>query len=271
MIKNNKLLIDRECPLCRAYGKGFQNLNWIDENTVTYYQSCQNTYADSIDMERAKSEIAFFNPHSGETRYGIDALIDIIWEGKLAPVLKFKPVYWIIKKLYRFVSFNRKVIAPSSSKADELICTPPIHLGYRMIYLAMSIIITTLTIHYLYNSLLPHKHPSSILIEFGTIVLPFFAQSCMLQIFGQKGALEYLGHMATVALISSFLLLPAVLIYKWADLNEAFLLIAIILVAIISFIEVRDRTKIINQSRFLNYTWLIFQTTAQILLILSIF
>jgi hypothetical protein len=255
MIKNKKLLIDRDCPMCRIYGNAFTQLKWVDKDTVSYYQACPNNYANRIDMERAKSEIAFFNPETGKTKYGIDVFIEILWEGRLAKLLKWKPLYWLSKKLYRFVSFNRKVIAPARVSDDLKNCEPPVHLGYRIVYIALSILFFGLGLHFLFSSLqdsFPIIYKTS---PFLLAMIPFAIQSLVLLVSQAKNKLDYLGNMATVANILTIILLPAVLVFQLLNLSVVYMLIATSLAATIAFVEIRDRTKLLNQSDSLNLSW----------------
>jgi len=194
MIKNKKLLIDKDCPMCQMYGKGFTQLKWIDERTVSYYQSCPTNLSRDIDMERAKSEIAFHDPDKGTTKYGIDAFIEILWKGKIKRFLRIQPVYWALKKLYRFISFNRKVIAPAHSSVKNNDCTPPIHLGYRLIYIAFSIILFGVGLDYILKTFQNHF---SLQIQIHPILLaaiPFGIQTAVLALRGLRSKLNYLRH-----------------------------------------------------------------------------
>jgi hypothetical protein len=255
MIKNKKLLIDRDCPMCRIYGNAFTQLKWVDQETVSYYQSCPNKYAENIDMQRAKSEIAFFNPVSGKTKYGIDAFIEILWEGRLSKLLRWKPLYWISKKFYRFVSFNRKVIAPARKSGISKNCEPPLHPGYRIVYIVFSILFFSLGLDILFSSLQSEFSLIGSTSPLFLAVLPFSVQSLALFVSQAKNKLDYLGNMATVANILTIILLPAVLVFQLLNLSVVYMLIATSLAATIAFVEIRDRTKLLNQSDSLNLSW----------------
>ena len=66
MLKNNKLLIDKNCPMCRIYGKGFTKLKLVDDQTVIDYQTAEEKIFAQIDQERAKSEVALYDTVSGK-------------------------------------------------------------------------------------------------------------------------------------------------------------------------------------------------------------
>ena len=78
MLKNRKLLIDQDCHMCNIYGKCFSKIGLIDKNTISPYQTIHDSYANQIDMERAKNEIALLNTETSTTHYGIDAMIEIV-------------------------------------------------------------------------------------------------------------------------------------------------------------------------------------------------
>jgi len=48
MITNHKLLVDRDCPMCRAYGKAFVKFKLVDEKTIHYYQTVKDSIAKRI-------------------------------------------------------------------------------------------------------------------------------------------------------------------------------------------------------------------------------
>ena len=255
MIKNNKLLIDRDCPMCRIYGTAFTHLKWIDQNTVNYYQSCPTSYSEEIDMDRAKSEIAFHNPQSGKTKYGIDAFIEILWEGKMARILKLPPIYWLAKKVYRFISFNRKVIAPSRKSGHGNNCAPQLHKGYRYLYLVISILLFGLGLNFLWKAIPRFSNEIGWLGHVALSILPFFCQYLALLISRSKEKLEHLGNMATVSNIGVLMFLPAFFISQILNLPAIYLIIALSLIAVITFKEIRDRTAILQQTSVLNLSW----------------
>ncbi|CAN0284015.1 unnamed protein product [Chrysoparadoxa australica] len=81
-------------------------------------------------MERAKSEIALFDNVSEETLYGVDALIKIVSHSNnfLNSFLKSGIIYQSLKKLYKFISYNRKVIFPTKIKLNVRSCSPALTL-----------------------------------------------------------------------------------------------------------------------------------------------
>src|SRR5690606_3143940 len=113
MITKNKLLIDKNCPMCTIYGYCFTKLKMVDQHTVNSYQEVDQQIFDQIDQERAKSEITLVNTETGKTIYGIDAFLHI-FSGKSAFLKWFFQlplIHFLANKIYRFTSFNRHVIA----------------------------------------------------------------------------------------------------------------------------------------------------------------
>lgn len=241
--------------MCRIYGKAFTHLRWVDSKTVSYYQSCPLSHAENIDMQRAKSEIAFYNPTTQKTKYGIDAFIEILWQGKLTRILRWKPLYWTARKIYRFISFNRKVIAPARGLQDGEACNPPLHKGYRFLYLIFSIAICGLGLQLLLSSI-PYFSDylgwKSLTILSG---LPFIVQYLVLAFSKSNNKLDHLGNMATVSNIGVLLFLPALFIYQILNLPLVYLIIALSLIVVIAFKEISERTALLQQNSVLVLSW----------------
>lgn len=263
MIKNKKLLIDANCPLCRLYGNGFEKFHFIDGETVTYYQTSAIDYCWKVNLERAKSEIALIDGTTGETKYGIDALLEIIGTKfpRLGSVLNYQPLYFILSKFYRLVSFNRKVIAMRSSDVKGLSCTPPVHKVYRWTYILLASIFTGFVLtkfaNLLNNALgfksIPYLEYA---ICFGQIVW----QGAVVRYSFPKKTLDYLGNMSTVSFLGGILLIPVLLIQHVFGLGEIYLLISFCLVLLIMVQNHISRCKNLDIPIWITFTWLGYRT-----------
>lgn len=149
MLKDRKLLIDQDCPICKIYGKCFTKIGLIDKNTVSPYQTIQNFYADQIDMERAKNEIALLDTKTSTTHYGIDAMIEIVTHGStfFKKILHSRLIYAFLLRLYSFISYNRKVIYPTLKTENTRGCTPDVNKKYRWSYIVFVAIFTGLVLN----------------------------------------------------------------------------------------------------------------------------
>ena len=114
-LKNQTLLYDEDCPLCSLYTTGFIKANMLDENGKKAFVNLTEAEQEIIDLDRAKNEIALVNTLDKTVLYGMDSLLRILghsfpWIEKLG---HFKPVNYFLRKLYKLISYNRKVIIPS--------------------------------------------------------------------------------------------------------------------------------------------------------------
>ena len=128
------LLYDDNCPLCAAYTKAFVKTGLLHtENRIAF--STINIRHFPLDLNRARHEIPLVNLQTGEVKYGIDALAEILNQKLpfVKPVLSISWVHWIFRKLYSFISYNRKVIVakPSFSKSC-FDCSPDYSFRHRI-------------------------------------------------------------------------------------------------------------------------------------------
>ena len=152
-LENHTLLYDDDCPLCSVYTKGFIAAEMLDKNGKKPYCNLSEEEQVFIDIKRASNEIALVDTKNKTVLYGIDSLLKVIgfsfpWMQKIG---YWKPVNYFLKKLYKFISFNRKVIVPSKiNKEIKLQCVPDFNFKYRSFYIIFTIIISSFILsHYL--------------------------------------------------------------------------------------------------------------------------
>ena len=136
-LKAQYLLYDENCPLCAWYTRLFVKYGFIASETRVSFQSAIESKRFSIDEERAKAEIALVT--EGEsTTYGVDSMLKVIgnrWS-MVRAIGHFLPIYWMLQMLYRFISFNRKIIAPTVCK-DQCACTPKFNAFWRVTFIVL--------------------------------------------------------------------------------------------------------------------------------------
>ena len=106
------LLYDDYCPLCTWYSGLFIRYGFLEKENRVSFSRAELSLLTSIDIEKGKDEIPLYDPDTGQTLYGIDALLDIL--GTRVPFIKrygnIKPIKWLLRKIYKLISYNRKVI-----------------------------------------------------------------------------------------------------------------------------------------------------------------
>lgn len=260
-LNNHKLIIDRDCPMCQLYGGAFEKTGMLEQGSCSPYQTVDGSISNQIDMAKARNEIAFYNTQTQEVFYGLDSLVHIITHNFsfLKPILKSVPVDFFLRKLYKFISFNRKVIAPSFQKPNERACTPDLNLKYRLLYILFVVLLSsTVLFHFTkpMNELMGwNNHLGR---EFMVCLGQIFWQSAVLYKFPKEKLLDYLGNMMTVSLIGTLLLLPMLLTNDPSPIvNLAYFGV---IVGFMFFEHIR-RCKILNLGWLPSISWLVYRLT----------
>lgn len=258
-LKNYKLLIDADCPMCRLYGSAFENNGLIEKGTCSPYQTVDSSISNLVDMNRAKNEIAFVNTASNEVVYGLDAFKIILSNSfpNVETLLNLKPIDWFGKKLYRFISTNRKVIIPAKSSGND--CTPILNVKYRIVYILLGALFSSWVI-YNYSMSINQMMGwgSSIYRElimcFGQIIWQAIFLSQMLK----NKFWDYLGNMMTVSLMGTLLLLPLL----FFNINPIFHLVYFMMVVGVMLLEHLRRCKILEVGIKPTISWVSYRVLA---------
>lgn len=211
-LETKVIIYDDVCPMCNAYTAGFVRLGWL-KNRAGFATTPTETL-QKIDLDRARHEIPLLDTHTGEVVYGLDALFLIL--GERMPFLK--PIFGSplfrapLYQLYQIVTYNRRVIAGSRPAAFGFDCAPDVNLFYRWLYIGIAIAAASL----LSWQALPFDVPFLITLGalFGTAATAIFLT---------RKKLDWVGHWATVALVTGLCLgiLPAIEAIRWAVVGLA--------------------------------------------------
>ena len=263
-LKNHTLIYDNECPMCNIYSKGFTACGMLDENGREAFTEMTLKNREIIDFNRAKNEIALVDHNRNKVVYGLDSLLLII--GNSFPILekiaRIQPLYWFFKKLYSFVSYNRKQIIPSKKEDTNQSCIPDFNLKYRVGYILFVVFFSSYILS-VFTAKLGLHLGQNFLREF-TICLGQIAwQTLFLRAYLKDKIWDYLGNMMTVSLIGTLLLLPALLI----NFTFVFFIIYFGIVVFIMFLEHIRRCKILKLNFIPTISWIIYRTIILITLI----
>jgi hypothetical protein len=268
-LENQTLLYDEDCPLCSVYTTGFIKSGMLDENGRKSYCQLSPEEQNFVNLKRAANEIALIDNKTKTVIYGIDSLLKVIgfsfpWIEKAGTT---KPIHFFLKKLYSFVSYNRKVIIPSKAKEEnKLQCTPDFNYKYRFIFIGFALTITTFTL-FSYSNLIPDVPKSSfareVLVALGQIVF----QSLFLLKFDKRTITNYAGNLMTVSLMGSMLLMPMLVLNQFINPPETMVLGWFGITVLIMFAEHLRRIKILNLPFYLSYTWVLYRIIALLLIL----
>lgn len=268
-LKNYTILYDEVCPMCNAYTNVFVKTGMLDKEGRKPYQSMPCRYSTKIDPARAVNEIALVNRKTGEVVYGVRSLFMIIGNAFpfFKPVFRFKPFEWCMDKVYKFISYNRRVIVPSAKENSGNLNDPSFKLSYRVAYLIVTWL-TTALILYNYSKLLVGIIPASnfyreFLICGGQILW----QLVFVSSTDRKKAWDYLGTMMTISFVGGVLLLTGIGVSKFLSPFPIVFAGYFMLVAMLMLLEHIRRIQVLKLNSYLSITWVIYRVTLLIIIL----
>ncbi len=258
-LANQTLIYDEDCPLCRAYSGAFVKVGMLDANGKMPYSEL--TACEFIDHKRAANEIALVDHANKTALYGIDSLLEVI--GASFPIVKkigrLAPIHFGLTKLYKFISYNRKVIMPNPKSAENQVqCLPDFNVKYRVIYVVLAILATAFTLH-AFADLLPDfaqtNFATELALAFGQVVF----QVIFLARKDFKTILEYSGNLLTVSLFGCLLLIPMLILSQFVTIGEFVAVNYFGLTAALMFLEHFRRIELLKLPKLLCFTWILYR------------
>ncbi len=260
-LTNHTLIYDSDCPLCVGYTDLFLKNDMLDAQGRKAFAQINKKESSILDIGRAQDEIALINRESGVVTYGLESMLIVIgnrykWMEKVArnPIL-----FFLLKKLYKFISYNRKVIVPTPKSTASIQCTPSFNSRYRWYFILLSVLTSTLLVHQ-YFLLMPSVISSSGLekaLLMCVLQIPF--QALMLRLTTKRNMLTYLGNMIAVSLIGSLLLTPILIASQFVFPGEAFLVGYFMLVFGFMILMHLKRVSYLELPAYLTVSWIIYR------------
>lgn len=258
-LENQTLLFDEDCPLCQVYTTGFIKAGMLDENGKKPFSNLSEDEKNYIDIKRASNEIALVDNKNKTVIYGIDSLLKVI--GNSFPwmerIRRIRPVKFLLKKLYSFISYNRKVIIPNKKTEKTIQCVPSFNYKYRILYIAFAILMTALTL-YNFSELITDLPKGNFSIALILALGQILFQSVFLIKFDKKVILNYAGNLMTVSLFGSLLLTPILILHQFLNIPEIMIIGWFETTVLIMFLEHFRRIKLLKLPNYLCYTWVLF-------------
>ncbi|MDP4261127.1 MAG: hypothetical protein Q8941_01235 [Bacteroidota bacterium] len=241
------LLYDDYCPLCTWYSGLFVRWGLLDPANRVAFSKAELPILTAIDIERGKDEIPLFDPATHQTQYGIDSLLEII--GQRIPFISkagnFKPVKWILKKMYKLISCNRKVIVARRCGPGTFDCSPGFNFFYRILFMILFLVFNSLMLFplqaHVFNQL-SFYHLRGLQLQTGHLV--FAGANCILAVFlDRRMAIEYLGQVNMLALISILLLSGLMLFTSFLLIPEWIIVSCLVVISLFILKEYSRRMK----------------------------
>ena len=213
-MKNKILIYDDNCPLCTWYSGLFVKLGFLHEEGRKAFSTLDPSLLQKINFDRGKNEIPLLDLKTSKVQYGIDALLEIL--DQKIPYIKaignFKPIKWFLIKLYKLISFNRKVIVAKKCGVGNIDCAPDINYRYRFLFLAVSLLFNTIMLFPVHDYLFMNLSYYHLTIsELQAAHFIFVLMNGLLAItFRREKGIEYLGQVNMLALSAILLLIPLI-------------------------------------------------------------
>ena len=262
-LEDHILLYDEDCPMCRMYSHSFVKTNMLEKNGIAAYDKMNDELKTIVDVDRARNEIALVNSKLGTVTYGIDSWLKIFtnrfqWS---ATIFKFPPVYWLLKQLYLFISYNRKVIAPGKEFFKAGSCYPDYNVRWRWIYILATSLFVAFILNQYFNGIAIYRNAK---IPFGAewlIAIGQLAFQSVFVFFSRKDRiLHYFGHVMTISMIGVLLLIPIILLMKiLPSLPEIFYVSYFAIPVCIMLWQHIRRVKILELPFYLTITWILYR------------
>lgn len=263
-LQKQTLLYDDDCPLCQTYTSAFINYQLLDKGGRTAFSTIDPEELHYVNLSRAANEIALINTENKTVLYGIDGLLRVLgnslpWIEKIG---NWKPINYLLKKTYKFISYNRKVIIPQQKKdSKKNTCEPSFNIPYRIAYLLFGIFITTLVLFEcskMIQALPQSNYTRELLLATGQV----FFQSIFLLQKDFRTILTYLGNLITVSVYGSLLLTPIILSHIFFAIPQNMVLFYFALTVGLIFMEHFRRIKILGLPGYLCITWILYRIIA---------
>ncbi|MBL0355805.1 MAG: DUF393 domain-containing protein [Chitinophagaceae bacterium] len=222
---NNKVIIyDDSCPLCAAYTSAFVKTGLIDEAGRRGFSNVSPELLAKIDIKKSVNEIPLIDTATNQVWYGIDALLEILQQKIpfIKAIVNIKPVKWVLQKLYKFISYNRRVIVAAKKTKGHFDGAPDFNLRYRLAFLVIFLAFNTMMLFPLHQYVLQGSifNRSIGELQFAHLLLVFINIIIAFRL-NKKDGFSYLGQVNMLALTTILLCVPLILINRYAGLSNA--------------------------------------------------
>jgi len=218
-------VFDGDCPFCIASVRWLERLRVVPAGSSRPWQSYEGERAALLLDAGIRNEIVALDPESGETRSGVRGVVwaqEGSWASALARLLTLPGAGGLANLAYRTLAFNRRVIAPARRPAGmACACDPDFHAGYRALWILVAVH-AALGLAWLFGASFPVPGAdassggtalaSGRALRFLALATPGWWLAAGLGSFlGRERYADWVGHLATTALLGSAALLPGIL------------------------------------------------------------
>ena len=257
-MKNKVLVYDDNCPLCTWYSGLFVKYGFLPAKGRRPFSTLDDSLLSKIDFDKSRNEIPLLDISTNKVLYGIDSLLEIL--DQKIPFIKtignLLPLKWFLKKIYKLVSYNRKVIVAKKCGPGSIDCSPDNNYLYRFIFMALCLFFNTAMLYPLHDNLfskLSYYHLD--IIQLQAAHFAFVIINCTLALsFSKIKGYEYLGQVNMLALLVILLLAPLLIVQF---ISNSQLLMTIWLIFTASFIFKEYLRRMEYAGVLLNNKWVV--------------
>jgi len=208
------IIYDNNCPLCAAYTSAFVSTGLITSNHRIPFCEVNNRlnkleHPPAIDWNKARHEIPVVDVTTGEVVYGVDALVSVLKQKMpfIATVANAPLLRGFFRKLYKFVSYNRKIIvANPNGMVGDFDCSPDFHLKSRIMLIGLCALLASFNMYITMQSL--QWSSNHILPAYVTTAIAMIV-TLLLKVKHVQWLADSFAHASIVCFIASLLLMTA--------------------------------------------------------------
>lgn len=259
------IIYDANCPFCKWYTGLFVKTGLLNPNGRIPYSTAINLPELQFDMVLSRDKIALINPETKEVHYGIDSLLHVL--GKrfswIERIGKLPVIHFLLTCLYSFISYNRKIIAPSRCET-ACDCAPSQNYFWRFVFIVgIALFLNFAVTHYFTTHLAEYFIGNP---KYGDLLYftgQFFFQFFVFFALKQKNFYDYAGHLAFVSFLGAvFLSMLDIGISGLEFFNfktELFKPFCYGMVYLFMVYEHARRLKIMGFTAWLSVTWIVYR------------
>jgi hypothetical protein len=185
--------------MCQAYTLGFVQAGILPEGGRQCFSTAPEHILGRINLDKARHEIPLYDTATGETIYGKQALFHLLssrWTW-MRPIFENRIFQAVVHQFYQIITYNRRIIAGSPAPETGFDCAPDFNWFYRTLYIGVAVLFAC-----------------AMLLRLADFRIDSFLMLLALPLFGLLSSvftvqkMNFLGHWATIFLLTQILLLP---------------------------------------------------------------
>jgi predicted DCC family thiol-disulfide oxidoreductase YuxK len=212
------IIYDDNCPLCTAYTSGFIKAGLLKPgNRMSFSELQDRGIIQKLYLQRSRHEIPLVDMQGGETLYGVDSLTYILKQNMsfIGNLMRQPAARWFFKKLYKLVSYNRRVVAPPKESRSGINVCPDFNTKYRLLFIILAVLIASF-VTYWFGAVTQKYLQVDLQVDGGFRMLLIAGTGWVMQMLfatlflQSRKAIEYIGHLGVIMVVGVLILIPSI-------------------------------------------------------------